>query len=238
MAKSALDIWASATKLSEYFQGLIDENPIDEKTILNQFSRISEPSKSNNSSIANLARQTRSAAIQKQIARAQKSIRNALLEQTLNVLRQGGLNLVGRIRRDGQSAKVEFIEREYWIDAELVPEDNSAISPSANYDELRIALEDAASPTNSLSNEPQRETMRLRMEAVQACIDNGSVDLPLERRPKRDGGNNLQVRVPIYLQYLSETYDQNFEDLTGYSDKSFERTEIEINKKRRENNKQ
>ncbi len=156
-------------------------------------------------------------------------------DQLISELSVGALVGIGRRIEQDRVAGLEEIPIVFWATAELDVSDNQATGKSCSYDRIKLsthrlqAVGDADIATDPYL-EGKKPVSDLRMEAVLACIQNGAVELRKDRYSKRDGTNNITVRVNSYLDWIRSTYSEATAELAGLSEKSFENTENEINK--------
>lgn len=243
MAEDLIKIWANSEPLPAYFSRLFGDE--FEQIVCAEITQITELTSSSKnhelyeghkySDLFNMVDEL-SASFGK--SRIENEHRTEMFDAHIKPkLLADQLSIIALAEEQGDDLP-QIILPKFWLRAKISKDLNSANSAEYRFTELKV-LEDA-SPLRLGSDElPKegspaqilREPARLRLEAIKTCVDQGKVDLSGGPRARRDGRNNLYVRWEVYITYLNETYGDDFEELEGFSEKSFERSEINFKKK-------
>ena len=171
MAENLNKIWAKARPLSDYFQSLLDNNPIDEAILNETTSRLNELASDNPAKVDNFLRSLESITR----SRLEKDRRTKLISLLRDQLVGEEIVLIGRFTSEGSPSQIVEVPSEYWIAASIEPEAGRADLSSQFIDELRIkhassAVRLEAKSKESVPVKPGPKTLAMfRREAITAC---------------------------------------------------------------------
>tara|TARA_R110001592_G_scaffold319334_1_gene596918 strand:+ start:5938 stop:6609 length:672 start_codon:yes stop_codon:yes gene_type:complete len=222
MAENLNEIWAKSRSLSEHFLDVLNNVDI-QKSILENYQSPEIENTSNFAMTLDSINKSMAASIYRKQRHTEAS------ERLRNQLVAAEIALIG-VREYVDAFKIERIQPDFWIGANISPETNDAHLGPIRFSKLRIVS------TSITERESAEFSLRgqeiLRLEAVRECEKLGIVDLSGGPKSRRSGSNNILIRTDIYLDYLKHKYpDMDFE-VWGYSESSFERTES-IHKKKK-----